>query len=143
MNISLMRYSILSFIIASIFVVTLSGCGSYGIGGPSEVEPNNTMNLADRVTGFEINGVIGMQGDEDWFVLNSQEGVNPTFIIYHDPGVDIDFEVYNTTYGVTQRVGSALGTNSGDAVRVHTPGQAHIRVWAHQGMGPYRIQIMP
>ncbi|MBN1534260.1 MAG: hypothetical protein JXA20_16425 [Spirochaetes bacterium] len=137
------RYAVAAALIAVTAVLLAAGCSSFGLSGSSEMEPNNDVSLADRVAGFEINGVIGFEGDVDWYVLNNQEGYNPTFSVFHDPSIDVDFEVYNTMGGNMSRVGSAQGTQSGDSIRVYTPGQVHLRVWSYRGTGPYRIQIMP
>ncbi len=129
--------------IVAMISLTVGGCSSFGIGGSSEVEPNNDVSLADRVSGMQINGVIGYEGDVDWYVLNNQEGYTPTFVIYHDPSIDVDFEVYNTMNGYMSSVGFATGTQSGDSIRVSTPGQVHVRVWSYRGTGSYQIQIIP
>jgi len=138
-----MRHGFLVAVVGALLALSLGGCSSYGIGGASEMEPNNDASLADRVTGFEINGIIGIEGDVDWYALNNQEGYNPTFVIYHDPSIDVDFEVYSTSGGMMSTIGSAQGTQSGDSIRVHAPGQVHLRVWAYRGTGSYRIQIQP
>ena len=110
-----------------------------GYSGSDERESNNTKELADGINDLEINGAIGGSGDVDWFVLNGQEGSNPTFTIYHDSSIDVDFEVYS---GDTS-VGTCSGTQSGDSRTFQVPGRCFVRVWGFRGTGAYRIVINP
>lgn len=120
---------ILATIIALLLVVSINLLVS------QEREPNNQKNQADSITGTELRGAISHSGDVDWFVLNGQEGSNPTFMIEHAPGVDFDFEVYSNH----QRVGHATGSRSGDSVTCHVPGRCYIKVYSARGSGGYRI----
>ena len=113
--------------------------GGNNAGGSDERESNDTKSLADSISGLSIDGSIGNSSDVDWFVLNGQEGVNPTFTITHDASNDFDFEVYS---GDTS-VGTALGISSGDSVTCNVPGKCYIKVWSSHGTGWYRITINP
>jgi len=104
-----------------------------------EREPNNQRAQADSITGLVIRGYIDNPSDVDWFVLNGQEGTNPTFIIHHDSDVDFDFEVYSDM----NRMGSATGSNSGDSMTCNIPGRCYIRIWSCRGTGNYEIVIRP
>lgn len=108
-----------------------------GTGGTGEREPNDNKYQATRTNARSFSGRISHQGDVDWYVLDGQEGVRPTFVINHDPGTDIDFEVFSGD----NQVGSALGTGSPDRVSCHVPGTCYIRVYSYSGTGNYTISI--
>lgn len=104
-----------------------------------EVEPNDSPGTADRITGLTIYGNIAYPGDVDWFILQGQEGSNPSFFIYHDPSIDLDFEVYSGS----SLVGRATGVNSGDGIACYVPGRCHVKVYSARGAGNYTININP
>lgn len=122
-----------------------NGTGAYSIAitpredesASDEVEPNDTKNLADSIDDMTISGDISHGGDVDWFVLQGQEGCNPTFTITHDDANDFDFEVYNED----DSVGSAIGIESGDGIQCEVPGRCFVRVWSSTGTGAYQITI--
>ncbi|MCK4720483.1 hypothetical protein KAU08_07480, partial [bacterium] len=63
--------------------------------GYDEVESNDDWDLADLITGFEIEGYACVD-DDDWFVLDGQEGYFPYIELeYDDDECDIDLEVYS------------------------------------------------
>ena len=138
-----MKIKNLTIVLLCTAALTLSSCSMFQIEGANEVEPNDQRNLADRVNTLVIDGAMGSSTDVDWFVLAGQEGVTPSFIIRHEPGVDFDFEIYDSSGGFPQVVGRAVGVNSGDSIRVRTPGLVHVKVWSHNGSGRYQIQIIP
>jgi len=109
--------------------------------GPDEIESNDTRSLADFIDGFVIEGEIGRGDDEDdWFVLDGQEGFNPTFTIYYDDDeCDIDFDVYSED----DLVGTADDVDSPDSVTCHVPGACYIHVYIFEGHGEYTIEIEP
>ncbi len=123
-----------------------SGEGDYTIrikpdscAGPDEVEPNDEMDLADPVEGLEIHGYI-CTDDEDWFVLDGQEGYEPTFTIYFDDEeCEIDFEVYSDD----ELVGGAYDWGSGESIECDVPGQCYVYVYYWEGEGEYTIEIEP
>lgn len=104
-----------------------------------EVEPNDSVELADSVSALTINGTIGSDEDVDWFVLVGQEGYQPTFSIIHDDANDFDFEIYSDG----ESVGAAVGIDSGDSLSCSVPGRCHVKVWSSTGTGAYSIQIAP
>lgn len=115
-------------------IATVSNTGT---SGADDREPNDDRSQATRINARSFSGQIGHQGDVDWYVLGGQEGVRPTFVINHDPGTDIDFEVFS---GDSQ-VCSAVGTTSPDRVSCHVPGTCYVRVYSYRGTGNYTISI--
>ncbi len=109
--------------------------------GATEWEPNDRRRDADVISGFRIEGEIGRRGDDDdWFVLQGQEGSNATFTIWYDDDTcDIDFEVYSNR----NLVDSADGVASPDSVTCRIPGECFIHVFVYDGYGEYTIEIDP
>ena len=102
-----------------------------------EVEPNDSKNLADGISGYMICGNLGHSGDVDWFVLTGQEGYSPTFTIIHDHDNDFDFEIFSDN----SSVGSGMGVSSGDSASCTVPGTCYVKVWSCSGAGRYQIVI--
>ncbi|MCX6644933.1 MAG: hypothetical protein NTY09_01030, partial [bacterium] len=94
--------------------------------GPDENESNDTMNTADSIDGLTIDGEIGRQGDQDdWFVLQGQEGYNPTFTLtYNVDDCDVDMEVYSDD----EVIGSLTSTGSPDSGEFEVPGTCYLHV---------------
>ncbi len=109
--------------------------------GPDEVEPNDDWELADSIDGLYIEGEIGARGDDDdWFVLEGQEGYNPTFTLwYDDDDCDIDVEIWSDD----EIVGSLTSTSSPDSITVDVPGECWLHVYVFDGRGEYEIEIEP
>ena len=122
------------------------GEGDYGIkvnpgecAGEGELEPNDTQWFANRVDGLEIRGYM-CEDEEDWYVLEGQEGSRPTFTIYfNDEEVEIDFTVYSDD----EEVETAAGYGMGESLRCSVPGTCYIRAYHYSGEGEYRIVIEP
>lgn len=125
------------FIILVAILLTLACTAAFA--QSSEVEPNNTKSLADPVKGMTIRGKMSSKTDVDWYVLNGQEGVNPTFTINHASGVDFDFEVWSGE----EKVATCSGTTSPDSETVNVPGKCYIKVYSFRGSGSYTITITP
>jgi len=109
--------------------------------GPDEIESNDTMVLSDFIDGFVIEGEIGADGDEDdWFVLDGQEGYYPTITLYYDNEVcDIDLDIWSDD----QVIGSLSSVNSPDSGSFHVPDICYLHVYVYDGSGEYRIEIEP
>lgn len=123
-----------------------SGEGEYTItietgacAGESEVEPNNEKNLADSVDGLEIKG-YACEDDEDWYVLEGQEGREPTFTMrFDDEALEVDWEVLSDD----EVVASMTEWDSPEDITVEVPGTCYIHVWWWDGEGDYTIEIEP
>lgn len=108
--------------------------------GDDEVEPNDTMDLADPVDGYIINGHMDEDDVEDWFVLDGQEGYEPTFTIYFDEDeCEIDFEIYSDD----ELVESVIGYGTEESITCEVPGDCYIHVYYWDGEGEYTIEIDP
>ncbi len=107
--------------------------------GPDEWEPNDEMDLADTIGEMVIEGEIGRRGDDDdWFVLDGQEGIYPRITLwYDDTDCDIDLEVFSDD----ELVGSLTGVSSPDTDTFHVPGVCYIHVYAYEGTGSYTVEI--
>jgi hypothetical protein len=107
--------------------------------GPDENESNDTMRTADSIDGFTIDGEVGRHNDdEDWYVLEGQEGTNPYFTLtFDDDECDIDMDVYSDE----DLVGSLTGTTSPDSDSFDVPGTCYLRVYSYDGHGEYSIDI--
>jgi hypothetical protein len=107
--------------------------------GEDEVESNDTKDLADSISGLEING-YACENDDDWYVLEGQEGANPTFTMTFDEDtLEIDWEIYSGD----EVVASALDWGSPDELSAEVPGTCYIHVWWYSGEGEYKIEIEP
>jgi len=105
--------------------------------GPDEIEPNDMKELANSIEGFEING-YACQGDNDWFVLEGQEGTLPLITLKYDfSKCDIDLDVYSDD----ELVGSLTATESPDQAEFHVPGTCYIHLYVYEGEGEYTIEI--
>ncbi|MCX6647605.1 MAG: hypothetical protein NTY09_14780 [bacterium] len=108
--------------------------------GTDEVESNNSKGTADSITDFVIEGNMDEDDAEDWYVLNGQEGLNPTFTIYFDAEeLEVDFAVYSDDEMIDQ----ALEWGTGDSITCEVPGTCYIKVWWWEGEGDYTITINP
>jgi len=119
------------------FIVLMIAISMITLAFGQEREPNNQKTQADPITALNFHGVMASSSDIDWFVLNGQEGSNPTFTITHAPSVDFDVEIYSDN----NTVGRAVGSNSGDSVTCQVPGKCFVKVWSSRGSGPYQIAI--
>jgi len=146
--------NVMRLLLIVLFAFWIVGCGCLTNsrrgagrqGGASEIEPNDTPRLADRVDGLVIHGIIDRPGDVDWFILAGQEGYNPTFSIFHDNANDFDFIVIDVPRkgeGNVTIAGRAIGTQSGDTITVRVPHAVAIKVYSARGTGSYRISISP
>jgi hypothetical protein len=105
--------------------------------GPDEVESNDSMDLADSISGYEIEG-YACEGDDDWFVLEGQEGRRPTITLrYDDRECDIDLEVYSDD----ELVGTLSSTESPDSDEFRVRGTCYLHVYAYDSEGDYTIEI--
>jgi len=107
--------------------------------GPDEWESNDTMDLADSIDGYVIDGEIGRHNDDDdWFMLEGQEGYTPTITLYYDDyDCDIDLEVYSDD----DYVGGLTSVSSPDSGEFDIPGTCYIHVYTFDGHGDYTIEI--
>jgi hypothetical protein len=106
--------------------------------GPDEREPNDDMRSATSIGGLTIDG-YACSDDEDWFVLEGQEGDYATITLTHESGCDIDLEVFSDDTSV----GSLTGTSESDSGTFEIPGMGYIRVYPYDGEGAYTIEIEP
>jgi hypothetical protein len=113
--------------------------GSQDCAGPDEVESNDTKDVADVIDGTMIEG-YACEDDVDWYVLEGQEGYNPTITLtYDDNGCDINLDVYSDR----DLVASLTGTDSPDSDSFDIPGTCYLKVYAYDGEGEYTIDIEP
>lgn len=109
--------------------------------GPDEVEPNDSRGLADSIDidDYVIRGHIDEDDEDDWFVLEGQEGFNPTFIIdFDEDELEIDLEIFSGDDLV-----DTLMDWGPEEVTVEIPGQCFIHVYWWSGEGDYTIEIEP
>ncbi len=107
--------------------------------GPDEWEPNDDWDLADRIDGYLIEG-YACEGDDDWFVLDGQEGTRPTISLDYDDRVcDIDLEVWSDD----EIVGTLESSDAPDWDDFRVPGECYIHVYSYDGEGWYEIEIEP
>jgi len=115
--------------------------GEDSCAGEDEIESNDEQDLADLIEydDMEINGYM-CEDDEDWFVLEGQEGYNPTFTIYFDDEkCEIDFEIYSGE----EFVDGAYGYGSEESLTCEVPGTCYVYVYYWEGEGEYIIEIEP
>ena len=95
--------------------------------GPDENEPNDEQRNADPIDGFTIEGEIGRRGDtDDWFVLDGQEGYNPTITLYYDDSeCDIDLDVLSDD----EVVSGLYDTTSPDSDDFDIPDTCYLHVY--------------
>ncbi len=126
--------------IALLLLVSFAFFPAFAGEGDSEIEPNDTRELADYIDGFIIEGNLDEEDEHDWYVLEGQEGVFPTITIYFDDEeVEVDFEVYSDDELVETAI--AYGTN--DSIQVEVPGECFIHAYLWSGEGDYTIEIEP
>jgi len=107
--------------------------------GPDEVESNDDADLADWIDGYEIEG-YACEGDDDWYVLDGQEGYYPEIVLYYDDyDCDLDLEVYSDD----EYSGSLTSTSSPDSDFFDIPGTCYIHVYSYSGEGEYTVEIWP
>jgi hypothetical protein len=107
--------------------------------GPDEIESNDVRRDADLIEGFEIEG-YACEDDDDWFVLNGQEGYHPYITVYYDDyDCDIDVEVYSDR----DLVGTLNSVDSPDGDEFEVMDVCYLHVWAFEGEGDYTIEIEP
>lgn len=106
-------------------------------GTDDEREPNNDRTAATLVRSMAFRGELNASDTEDWFELNGQEGVFPTFAISHAGGANFDFEVFSGEVSV----GRAVGTGQSDTLTARVPGRCFVRVWRVSGQGAYTVTV--
>jgi hypothetical protein len=107
--------------------------------GPDELEPNDDEDLADSIDSLFIEG-YACEDDDDWFVLEGQEGRNPEITLrYDEDECDIDLEIYSDD----EWVGSLSNVDSPDSDDFRVPDVCYIHVYAYEGEGWYEIEIEP
>jgi hypothetical protein len=109
--------------------------------GPDEIESNDKMDLADSIDGFEIEGTIGPDDTDDWYVLEGQGGYYPEITLdFDDDDVEIDWEVYSDD----EVVWSSYDYGAPESMReVAVRGTCYIHLWHWSGQGDYTIEITP
>ncbi len=108
--------------------------------GPDEIEPNDTMDLADFIDSYYIQGHMDEDDRKDWYVLEGQEGYYPTFTIYFDGDeVEIDWEIYSDD----ELVEGAYGWDGDESITCEVLGECYIYVYWYSGDGDYEIEIEP
>jgi hypothetical protein len=132
--------NILSIAAMAIMLLLFVIAPAFALAGGSEVEPNDTRAQADSIDGLTIDGAINERDHDDWYVLQGQEGTNPTFTMTFDADtLEVDWEVFSDDEAVATQ--SAWG--SPDSVAVQVPGTCYIHVWWWSGSGDYSIDIEP
>ncbi|MCK4720484.1 hypothetical protein KAU08_07485, partial [bacterium] len=90
-----MKYFSLSIVISGLIIFFLL-TPAVAQEGPDEWEPNNRRVLADEITGFQIEGEIGDNDHEDWYVLaGQQDSTNEFKLIFNEDECDITMEIYS------------------------------------------------
>lgn len=124
------------FIILLVFAMIPAIAGE----GDDEIEPNDTMELADSIDGYTIEGHMDEDDGDDWYVLEGQEGYFPTFTIYFDDEeVEVDFAIYSDE----EEVARAIDYGTEETITVEVPDVCHVHVWWWSGEGDYTIEIEP
>ncbi|HPA70820.1 MAG TPA: serine protease [Spirochaetota bacterium] len=127
-------------------VVRKSGEGEYKIAfnpnrstpdDGSEMEGNNVRALANRTRSVTLTGRLGDDDAEDWFMLEGQEGQQPSVAISHGGAMNFDFEVYSDMI----LAGRATGTGATDSISCNVPGRCYVRVYRVTGAGSYTVTI--
>ena len=103
----------------------------------SEMEGNNVRALANRTRSITLTGNLGEGDTDDWFMLEGQEGTQPSVSISHGGAMNFDFEVYSDTI----LAGRAAGTGPTDSISCNVPGRCYIRVYRVSGSGSYTVTI--
>jgi len=131
----------LSISIAALMLLAIALVPALAQEGPDEWEPNDDMELADTIDGYVIEGEIGDDDDEDdWYVLEGQEGVDPSFTIYFDEDeLEVDWEIWSGD----DVVADSIEYGSPETLEAHVPGTCYIHVWWWSGEGDYTIEIEP
>jgi len=108
--------------------------------GNSEREPNDTRSQADKAPNPTIDGEISTPGDVDWFVFTVEDLWAPEFIlISHDPGFDVDMEIYQEDTLLQSLTGTAQVES---VITDDITGKAYIRVFSGGGKtGKYSIEV--
>ncbi|MCX6646448.1 MAG: PKD domain-containing protein, partial [bacterium] len=128
-------------------VWAVSAGGSYTIDitpanpcqGLDETEPNENSGEADSISSYNIQGHACVV-EEDWFVLQGQEGTLPNICLNYDSGLcDIDMYIFSDS----NYVGGLINTSSPDCDDFYVPGVCYLEVWANSGEGDYTIDITP
>lgn len=128
-------------------VIRKSGEGDYKIAfsagrddmnDGSEIEGNNVRALANRTRSMTLTGRLGEGDDDDWFVLEGQEGHEPSISITHGARMNFDFEVYSDTI----LAGRARGAGTTDSISCNVPGRCYIHVIRVSGSGSYTVNIV-
>jgi hypothetical protein len=129
----------LSALAAIVFLMLFMIVPSLAAEGVNEVEPNDTVDTADSVTGFTIQGSIGKNDTDDWFMLDGQEGEMPSFVIVFDvETMEVDWEIYSDD----EVVASGEEDGSPETISdVDVPGTCYIHVSRVSGKGDYTILI--
>ncbi|MCX6647318.1 MAG: hypothetical protein NTY09_13310 [bacterium] len=105
--------------------------------GLDESEPNDTAGNADSISDYDIEG-HACNSEIDWFVLEGQEGNNPTITLsYDDTSCNIDLEVYSDS----SYIGGLDNPGSPDSDTFNVPGTCYLKIWAVTGAGDYTIDI--
>jgi S1-C subfamily serine protease/DUF971 family protein len=127
-------------------VMRKSGEGDYkitftpsrdNVNNGAEIEGNNIRALANRTRSATLTGSLGEGDTNDWFMLEGQEGTQPSVTITHGAGMNFDFEVYSDTI----LAGRATGTGPTDTISCNVPGRCYIRVYRVSGSGNYTVTI--
>jgi hypothetical protein len=139
-------FSIALIAIALLFMALVPALALDGQNGDTFIEDqltdNRSMDSADIVDGFHINGEIGPHGDhDDWYLLQGQEGSNPTFTLtYNFDECDIDMNIYDGD----QIVGALISPDSPDSGTYDMNGTCYLHVvYYFDGNGQYTIDIEP
>jgi hypothetical protein len=122
----------------ALFLLLFSIAPSFAAEGYSEVEPNDSVDIADTVDGFIIQGSFSKGDNDDWFVLNGQEGENPSLaVVFDGEAMELNWEVYSDD----DVVESMTGDGSPESVTVDVPGTCYVHVWRVRGKGDYTFAI--
>ncbi|MCX7680173.1 MAG: hypothetical protein N2316_13285, partial [Spirochaetes bacterium] len=107
--------------------------------GPSEREPNNTRDNADKVINTTISGELDESDSEDWYRLNGQEGTFAAITLISDGNSRFNIEIFSDE----SLVASSRSISHATTVTASLPGVCHIRISRLSGKGKYTIIISP
>ena len=131
-------------------VIVYDGHGEYTINivprddadecqGENEIESNNEREISDPIEELKFSG-YACEDDDDWFVLDGDEGANPTITLTYDVDqCDIDLDVYSGD----EYIGTLDDHISPDSNTFEVPDACYLHVFAFEGEGEYTIEIKP
>lgn len=127
--------SVIPWVLMFLFI-----CPAMGQEGLSEWEPNDRRVLADEITGFLIEGEIGNEDFDDWYVLTGQQGNQTEFTVsYVMEELALEIEIYS---GETL-IHSLAAQESGEIMALEVTDPCFLHIAAISGTGKYQVEIKP